>query len=39
MLDTKKHLLQADLVVVENQLTLKNPKMKAISSTLLIIFD
>ena len=33
-LDTKKNLLQADLVVIENQPTLKNPKMKAVSSTI-----
>lgn len=32
-LDEKKNLLQADTVVIENQPTLKNPRMKAISST------
>ena len=32
-LDIKPNLLQADTVVIENQPTLKNPRMKAISST------
>ena len=37
-LDKRKHLLKADLVVVENQPTLKNPKMKAVSSTIYDYF-
>lgn len=32
-LDLRKNLLEADIVVIENQPTLKNPRMKAISST------
>lgn len=32
-LDNKSNLLSADIVVIENQPTLKNPRMKAISST------
>ena len=32
-LDEKLHLLKANKVVIENQPTLKNPRMKAISST------
>ena len=32
-LDKRKNLLDADIVVIENQPTLKNPRMKAISST------
>lgn len=37
-LDKRKHLLKADMVVVENQPTLKNPKMKAVSSTIYDYF-
>lgn len=33
-LENRQNLLQADLVLIENQPTLKNPKMKAISSTI-----
>jgi hypothetical protein len=33
-LESKKNLLSADLVLIENQPTLRNPKMKAISSTI-----
>ena len=32
-LDNRKNLWEADIVVIENQPTLKNPRMKAISST------
>nr|QFG74026.1 MAG: hypothetical protein [Megaviridae environmental sample] len=32
ILDSKKHLLQVDSVVIENQPSLKNPKMKAVSN-------
>uniref|UniRef100_A0A6C0J654 Mitochondrial resolvase Ydc2 catalytic domain-containing protein n=1 Tax=viral metagenome TaxID=1070528 RepID=A0A6C0J654_9ZZZZ len=32
-LDSRPNLLQADIVLIENQPTLKNPRMKAISST------
>ena len=37
-LEAKKFLLEADCVLIENQPTLKNPKMKAISSTLYDYF-
>jgi hypothetical protein len=36
ILDTHKNFLQVDIVLIENQPSMKNPKMKAISST---IFD
>ena len=37
-LDKKKHFLECKIVLIENQPTLKNPKMKAISSTIYDYF-
>lgn len=37
-LDKKKHFLNCNIVLIENQPTLKNPKMKAISSTIYDYF-
>ena len=37
-LDKKKHFLECSIVLIENQPTLKNPKMKAISSTIYDYF-
>ena len=34
ILDNKKHLLEADVVVIENQPSFKNPRMKSISGIL-----
>ena len=37
-LDKRKHFLECKMVLIENQPTLKNPKMKAISSTIYDYF-
>jgi len=37
-LDSKKHLLECDTVLIENQPSLKNPKMKSVSSCLFNYF-
>lgn len=37
-LDNKKHFLTCNMVLIENQPSLKNPKMKAISSTIYDYF-
>ena len=37
-LDKRKHFLECKIVLIENQPTLKNPKMKAISSTIYDYF-
>jgi hypothetical protein len=37
-LESRKHLLQADVVVIENQPSLKNPRMKSISALLYDYF-